>query len=44
VADIASAIWVGTCAAKAAEAIAVNIDSTKKVFAQNLPINECSEG
>jgi F0F1-type ATP synthase membrane subunit c/vacuolar-type H+-ATPase subunit K len=44
VADIANAIWVGACAAKAVEAIAVNMDSTKKVFAQKIPISECTEG
>jgi F0F1-type ATP synthase membrane subunit c/vacuolar-type H+-ATPase subunit K len=44
VADIANAICVGACAAKAAETIAVNIDSTKKILAQNLLINEHTEG
>jgi hypothetical protein len=44
VADIANAIWVGACAAKAAEVIAINIDRTNKVFAQNLPNNEYTEG
>ncbi|HEY1993193.1 MAG TPA: hypothetical protein VGG81_02235 [Edaphobacter sp.] len=43
-AEIANAIWVGACAAKAAEAIAVNVDRIKKVFAQNLEINEYTEG
>jgi hypothetical protein len=44
VAEIANAIWVGACAAKAAEPVAINVDRTKKVFAQNLPTNEHTEG
>jgi uncharacterized membrane protein len=43
VADIANAICVDACAAKAAEAVTVNIDRTKKVLAQNLPINEYTD-
>jgi uncharacterized membrane protein len=44
VADIANVISVCAGAAKAAEAIAVTIDRTRKVFAQNLPIKENTEG
>jgi len=44
VADIANVIWVGAGAAKAAEAIAVTVAKTRKVFAQNLPIKEYTEG
>jgi hypothetical protein len=43
-ADIANVIWVGAAAAKAAEAIAVTIAKTRKVFAQNLPTKEYTEG
>ncbi len=42
-ADIPNVIWVGAGAAKAAEAIAVTIARTWKVFAQILPINEYTE-
>ena len=43
-ADIANVVWVGAGAAKAAEAIAVTIARTRKVFAQNLPTKEDTEG
>ena len=42
-ADIANVIWVGAGAAKAAEVSAVTIARTKKVLAQNLPIEENTE-
>jgi uncharacterized membrane protein len=42
-ADIANVIWVGAGAAKAAEAMAVTIARIRKVFAQNLPIEEYTE-
>jgi hypothetical protein len=43
VAEIANVVWVGAGAAKAAEAIAVIIARTRKVFAQNLAIKEYTE-
>jgi hypothetical protein len=43
VADIANVVWVGAGAAKAAEAIAVTIARTRKVFAKNLTIREYTE-
>lgn len=42
-ADIANAVWVGAGAAKAAEAIAVNIARTTKVFALSLPTKVFTE-
>jgi hypothetical protein len=44
VADIANVVWVAAGAAKAGETIAVTIAKKRKVFAQNLPTKEYTEG
>jgi hypothetical protein len=44
VADIANVVWVAAGAANAGETIPVTIAKKRKVFAQNLPTKEYTEG
>jgi hypothetical protein len=44
VADIANVVWVAAAVANAGETIPVTIAKKRKVFAQNLPTKEDTEG